>query len=65
MGTRARQPDPENLAEWPVSRLIVELDSAERTLGANSVTARTLASVLRERLRRDGRKKPEPCEVGK
>jgi hypothetical protein len=51
----------------PVWRLIVMLDDAERVTGPDSSTTRTLARLVRERLRREGpearptRKEGEPC----
>jgi hypothetical protein len=38
------------LDQWPLWRLIVALDDAERTVGPTSQTARLYARLLRERL---------------
>jgi hypothetical protein len=39
------------LSDLPLWRLLVALDDAERTTGADSPTARALASAIRGRLR--------------
>ncbi len=39
------------LSDLPLWRLLVALDDAERTVGADSSTARTLARIIQERLR--------------
>ena len=40
-----------SLSDLPLWRLLVALDDAERTVGADSPTARTLARAIQERLR--------------
>jgi hypothetical protein len=45
------------ISDLPLWRLLVALDDAERTLGADSPTARMLARHVRERLRQEP---PEP-----
>ena len=42
------QPELESLPLW---RLLVELDDAERSFGADSTTVRVLARLVQERLR--------------
>jgi hypothetical protein len=39
--------------DLPLWRLLVALDDAERTLGADSATARVLARAVREKLRQE------------
>jgi hypothetical protein len=46
------------LADWPLWRLLVALDDAERTTGPNSSTTRTLARLVSDRLRQE--RAPEP-----
>lgn len=46
----AKKHIPSRLSDVPLSRLIVELDAAERAYGPDSSTARVLARALRERL---------------
>jgi len=41
---------PATLSEWPLWRLIVELHDVERFYGADSPTARILASTIQKRL---------------
>ena len=43
-------PNPRTLNDLPLWRLIVALDDAERTAGADSASARVLARALRDRL---------------
>jgi hypothetical protein len=40
------------LSDLPLWRLLVALDDAERTVGADSPTARVLARAIQDRLRR-------------
>ncbi len=46
------------LSDMPLWRLLVALDDAERTVGADSPTARVLARAVREKLRQEP---PEPA----
>jgi hypothetical protein len=55
----ARAPKLEDLPLW---RLMVLLDDAERTLGADSETARTVAHIIQQKLKgqkRDSADEPE------
>jgi hypothetical protein len=47
------------LSDLPLWRLLVALDDAERTTGANSPTSRALARAVQDRLRQ-GRTEPRP-----
>jgi hypothetical protein len=50
-------PSRRRLRDLPLWRLIVALDDAERTTGADSPTTRALARAVREKLRQEP---PEP-----
>jgi hypothetical protein len=46
-------PSPRRLDDLPLWRLLVALDDAERSLGPDASTTRTLASAIQRRLRRE------------
>ena len=50
-------PVEQTLNDLPLWRLLVALDDAERTVGPDSPTARTLVRAICERLRQE---RPEP-----
>lgn len=52
---------PRRLSDLPLWRLLVALDDAERTVGADSPTARVLARTVQERLRQDRNACPPTC----
>lgn len=56
---------PARLSDLPLWRLIVMLDDAERTLGADSETTRTLARVVRERVGSEGGVATTPRQPGR
>ena len=51
------------LSDLPLWRLLVALDDAERTVGADSPTARALARAVREKLKQEP-PDPEPRPKG-
>ena len=56
------RPNESRLSDLPLWRLLVALDDAERTVGADSSTVRVLARAVQERLRQD-RTAPKPEAV--
>jgi hypothetical protein len=50
------------LSDLPLWRLLVALDDAERTVGADSSTARVLARLIQERLRQGRNTNPPPSK---
>jgi len=51
-GMSTKAPRPHKLSDFPIWRVVVALDDAERFNGPGSATTRTLARELRRRLRR-------------
>lgn len=62
MGGMATATAYPGLTDLPLWRLLVALDDAERKLGADSHTARTLAEEIQRRLKTDD---PELCDSGR